>query len=121
MGSPNQASFNEVDSSEFVSYLEGTKDVFTPAMYRNINLNNRHSPSQGKLESLSLLDVESHLRYTRRFETGYVSPKRELHFLSECLEKMINLDSCQMKYVFLVFLPLIQHTDCYEVCHSLRM
>ena len=73
------------------------QDIFTPALYRNINLNNRNSPSQGKLKSLSLLDVDSHLRYTRRFEAGYVSPKRELHFLSECLEKMINLDSCQMK------------------------
>jgi hypothetical protein len=85
------------------------KEIFTPVLYRNINLSNRYLPPKETLELLSRLDVESHLRHTRRFEAGYVSPKTELAFMSRCLEKMINLDSCQMKYISLpscLFNPL---------------
>lgn len=97
------------------------KDIFTPPLYRNINLSSRDSYPRGKLELLSALDIGSHLRYTQFFEAGYVSPKIELAFLSKCLEKMTNLVSCQLKYASSVFQSSVYIADSYKASHSLRI
>ncbi|KAF7948059.1 uncharacterized protein EAE97_003470 [Botrytis byssoidea] len=94
-------------------------EVFRPALYREIVLPefsdvSGHLSNNGQLWGISQLPVETHLRHTRRLDSGFVV-WRTRATLSRCLNSMSNLESCSISTIpgFAAYFHLNEIRDIY--------